>query len=270
MNNTGVDGLVQTDQNAINFSDFGGDFDLVFVNNILLDCMIEPIDKGDGTMVDQLGWGWSIREKDARSTGEYIIKNNLIDGVGGAYDATWGTGFLYHFNNEDIATANNNKSVRGKSTDQKLRQVGIDRKLTEPAEGIPYIEINDPEGYAIDNGVSSLIYKGEELIPQTDIRGVAKTGNSRDLGAFEYNGGATSVNEFKADSPIHIYLNQLTGTLCFSKEVASVQIYTSFGMSCISTAINVTFVDVRDLAKGIYIVKIMDKNGEVYSEKILK
>ena len=270
MNNTGVDGLVQTDQNAINFSDFGGDFDLVFVNNIMLDCMIEPIDKGDGTMVDPLGWGWSIREKDARSKGEYIIKNNLIDGVGGAYDATWGAGFLYHFNNEDIATANNNKSVRGKSTDQKLKQVGINRKLTEPTEGIPYIEINDPEGYAIDNGVSSLIYKGEELIPQTDIRGVAKTGNSRDLGAFEYNGVVSSVNEFKVDSQVHVYLNHLTGILYFSEEVASVQMYTSFGMPCIPSAVNVTSVNIQNLEKGIYIVRIVDKNGKVYSEKILK
>ena len=115
-----------------------------------------------------------------------------------------------------------------------------------------------------------MIYKGEELIPQTDIRGVAKTGNSRDLGAFEYNGVVSSVNEFKVDSQVHVYLNHLTGILYFSEEVASVQMYTSFGMPCIPSAVNVTSVNIQNLEKGIYIVRIVDKNGKVYSEKILK
>lgn len=268
MNNTGADGLIQTDQNAINFSDFGGDFDLVFVNNIMLDCMTEPIDKGDGTTIDQLGWGWSIREKDARSTGEYIIQNNLIDGVGGVYDATWGNGFLYYFNNEDVATANKNKNIRGKSTDQKLKQVGIDRMLTGSTEEIPYIAINDPEGYAIDNGVSSLIYKGEELIPQVDIRGVAKTGNSRDLGAFEYNEEGTSIFEFKMSSQVRMYLNQESGTVHFSDKVALVEVYTALGAACMPAATQTTSINVQNLAKGIYIVRIVDKEGKASSAKI--
>lgn len=269
MNNTGADELVLPDQTAINLSDFGGDFDLVFVNNIMLDCMTETITSGE-TVTDQLGWGWAIRETDGRSTGEYIIRNNVHDGVGGSYDETWGNGFLYYFNNTDASTTNNNKSVRGKSVDQKLLQLGIDRELTVPTEGIPYIAINSIDGYAIDNGVESLIYEGEELIPQTDIRGVAKSGFSRDLGAFEFvDGDDSGISSSEAMSQVRVFPNPVLDVLNFTEEVASVEIYSAFG-ACVSAAANVKSIDVQNLAKGIYIVKIETKDGKIYSEKIQK
>lgn len=268
MNNTGVDGLVLTDQTAINFSDFGGDFDMVFVNNIMLDCMTEAIDNGEGGTVDQLGWGWAIRETDGRSTGEYIIRNNVHDGVGGSYDATWGNGFLWYFNDADASTANQNKSVRGKSVDQKLSQLGIARVLTTSTEGVPYIAIETADGYAVDNGVESLIYEGEELIPQTDIRGVAKTGFSRDLGAFEYSDLSSAIAG-EIDPDIRAYLNSASGILHLTEQAAAVQVYSMVG-ACVAAQNDVTSVDLQNLNHGVYIVRVVTSNGDVYTCKIKK
>lgn len=265
LNNTYVDGLEQTDQNAVNISDFCGDFDWVLVNNLIL----ETVTVQGAEKATTYSWGWSVREATARSTGEYIIKNNVHDGVGGSYDATWGNGFLWNFNDEATATANGNKSVRGRSSEQKYEMLGIEGTLTFPAEGVPYIAIIDGEGYAIDGGVESLIYNGEELIPQTDIRGVAKTGYSRDLGAFEFNGEASSISLEKVLSQVRVYPNPVADVLYFTEEVASAEIYTTFG-ACVSAVSNVKSVNVQNLAKGIYVVKIETKDGKIYSEKIQK
>ena len=265
LNNTYVDCVEQVDQNAVNMSDFGGDFDMILVNNIMLETV--RIDGGEKPVT--YSWGWSVREKDARCTGEYIIKNNVYDGVGGSYDATWGEGFLWNFLDEATATANRNKSVRDKTLEQKYLQLGIGGDLTVPAEGVPYIAISDGEGYAVDGGVESLIYDGEELIPQTDIRGVAKTGYSRDLGAFEFNGEASSISLEKVLSQVRVYPNPVADVLYFTEEVASAEIYTTFG-ACVSAVSNVKSVNVQNLAKGIYVVKIETKDGIIYSEKIQK
>lgn len=266
MNNTGADDLVLTDQTAMNLTDFGGVFDIVFVNNIMLDCMTEPIVVDETKTVDQLGWGWAFREADSRTKGIYIIKNNVHDGVGGSYQESWGEGFLYHFLNEDAATANSNKNIRGKTTDQKLEQVGIDRVLTS-SEGvtIPYVQINSEEAFAIDNGVSSIIYKGEELIPQTDIRGTAIYGQRRDLGAFEYT-GLTSLSSID-ESEILISLQ--SDVLHFSNEVALAKVYSISG-SCVKSAENVKMLNVSSLESGLYIVWVQDVQGNSCARKVLK
>jgi len=269
MNNTGADGLVLADQTAINLTDFGGNFDMIFVNNILLDCMTEPITIDATTVVDQMGYGWAIRETDGRSTGTYIIQNNVVDGVGGSYSDTWGNGFLYYFLNTDAATANYNKSIRGKTTDQKLNQVGISRVLSSSESSVtPYIEINSESAYAIDNGISSLIYKGQELIPQTDMRGVPIGGSFKDLGAFEYN-SFSSVPTVKGGTQVMAFLNPWDNILYFSKEIISAKIYSISG-SCLKSASNTKSMHVESLEKGIYLVQIVDNQGNSYTHKILK
>jgi len=268
MNNTGADGLLLMDQTAMNVTDFGGDFDLIFVNNIMLDCMIEPITTPE-KVIDQQGWGWSIRETYGRSQGTYIIKNNIHDGVGGAYQESWGEGFLYHFLNEDAATANNNKSIRGKTTDQKLEQVGIARVLS--GEGtVPYIAINIEDAYAIDRGISSLIHKGVELIPQTDIVGTAIIGEFRDLGAFEFNKGGSSLPGIENDpDEISAYINPKTNILHISEEIVSAKIYSISGL-CVLTESNTESMSVDSLVKGVYVIQVVDKQGNVHSFKIMK
>lgn len=276
MNNTGVgieelgiEPLVLPDQNAINLSDFAGDFDMIWVNNVMLDCMIEPIDNGSGEMIDQQGWGWSVREKDGRCTGQYIIQNNVHDGVGGTYDETWGAGFLYMFNNTDAATANNNKGVRGKSTDQKLSQLGLGRTLVMPETGVPYVAIEAADGFAVDNGVASLMYEGEELIPQTDIRGVAIQGASRDLGAFEFDGDGSAVDVNEVASAVRVYPNPVGDVMYLTDEAASVKVYSVCG-ACVAEAYNASSLNVASLPQGVYIVKIEMEDGSVYSNKIQK
>ena len=277
MNNTGVgieelgiEPLVLPDQNAINLSDFTGDFDMVWVNNLMLDCMIdEAIIEKDGKMVDEQGWGWSIREADGRCTGQYIIQNNVHDGVGGSYQAEWGAGFLWNFNDPDTSTANNNKSVRGKTTDQKLEQLGLGRTLVVPEEGVPYVAIESAEGFAIDNGVASLIYEGEELIPQTDIRGVAISGVSRDLGAFEFDGDGSAVDVNEVASAVRVYPNPVGDVMYLTDEAASVKVYSVCG-ACVAEAYNASSLNVASLPQGVYIVKIEMEDGSVYSNKIQK
>lgn len=268
MNNTGVDGYNLADQTAVNISDFGGNFDVIFVNNVLLDCMTEPF-TASGTTVEKLGWGWAIREAGAVSTGAYIIKNNLNDGIGGSANSNTSLqGFHYHFGVG--AEVNNNKSYLGKSTEEKLSQAGISSVLsTFSGNIVPYIEINNNQGYVVDKGISSVLYKGEELIPQTDMRGVAISGTSKDLGAFELNSGISTDLENNNYLKSFAYINSDLDELLFIERVASVQIYTISGI-CVNTINNATSVNIKHLSKGVYILHITDEGGNLYSQKIRK
>ena len=98
---------------------------------------------------------------------------------------------------------------------------------------------------------------------------MAKTGYSRDLGAFEFNGEASSISLEKVLSQVRVYPNPVADVLYFTEEVASAEIYTTFG-ACVSAVSNVKSVNVQNLAKGIYVVKIETKDGKIYSEKIQK
>ena len=125
------------------------------------------------------------------------------------------------------------------------------------------------EGFAIDNGVASLIYEGEELIPQTDIRGVAISGVSRDLGAFEFDGDGSAVDVNKVASAVRVYPNPVGDVMYLTDEAASVKVYSVCG-ACVAEAYNASSLNVASLPQGVYIVKIEMEDGSVYSNKIQK
>jgi len=264
MNNTGADEK-KADQDAVNLTDFGGNFDVIFVNNIMLDRMTEPF-TADGSSVQQVGWGWTIREVGARSQGTYIVQNNLIDGIGGGYDSSWGRGFMYSF--KEGATANNNKDLSGQSTEAKLSYSGIARVLSTPSNAVtPCIEIINSGGYVVDAGVSSLTYNGEELIPQTDIRGNSISG-VKDLGAFEFGDVSTGLEQQQRNKP-YAYYNAASDAIEFEEEVAAAKVYTVSGV-CVASATNTYFIDAGNFAKGIYILVCIAKDWNIHSHKIIK
>ena len=55
------------------------------------------------------------------------------------------------------------------------------------------------------------------------------------------------------------------------EEIQSVEIYNSIGVKVVSKNVNNSeSIDIADLASGMYFVRVLDKNGNISTTKIIK
>jgi len=78
-----------------------------------------------------------------------------------------------------------------------------------------------------------------------------------------------STNEFNTDNNFKIYPNPTTDafTIEIEKEIKSVEIYSLQGQKVMTA--NTKNINVANLAKGVYFVRIEDKNNAVASHKLI-
>jgi hypothetical protein len=243
--------------------------DLVFVNNILLE------ETWSGTQGITVEAGYEevdgVRNP-IYNYKSYAVKNNIFGRVGGSYYAYWDKGFRVESDNLE----NGNRYLSDAKDDvnwaispeEKAIEVGLATELTVPENGnMPYLELIDKDGLAIDFGASSLMVKGVNVVPQTDITGFEIVGNYRDAGAFEYREdiGLKITEQKKQNFHPTLFSDQLI----FSEEIASANLYNISGV-CVLSVDNVSVVNTSYLAKGIYIVQVIDKSGKKIIQKVLK
>jgi len=266
VNNTSIRNNNDTGSQSSYFTvGWGPNVEFVFVNNILLDTNMEEV---------RTGWGFVVEESRTEAANPYRVfkrtadpTNNIHDGFGGSGDVPGG--FI-----EYVGGGNGNTFVSRdnfETMEALYLAIGLDTELTVPANGsIPYMELIDEYGLAVDGGINSVSFNGANIIPAVDIRGAEKVG-VKDIGSFEYGGVAPGVGikENSVAKVAYAYPSPFTDVINLSSEAASVKIYNVTGICCLS-AQNVSSVDASALASGIYIVKIVDKTGKTVTQKVKK
>jgi len=243
--------------------------DLVLVNNVFLEetwsgsqgITVEPGQQAAGDLKEAI--------YDYKS---YTVKNNVFGRIGGSYYTYWVKGVIPEARNLENQNRELSDAVNGigwsVSPEQKAVTLGIDTLLTKPTDGgIPYLAIINKDGLAVDYGTSSLLVGGTNIVPLTDVTGSVIYGAFRDAGAYEFR-GATGIETISQKS-VYVYPTLFSNDLYLSENTASVKLYNISGVCCL-TASNVSRVNSSGLASGLYIVKITDKAGKVFIEKVQK
>lgn len=243
-NNTGYD------QNSYFIEGFGNSFKYIMVNNLLVDRYVD-----ENTTA---GYGLVVSENPNYLSDDYTISNNILDGFGGWYETSWSDAFLCYFRDCNDGT----------NVESSMASVGLDDKLTTPATGVPYIELLSAGSLAVDKGLNSLIVGSDEMIPESDIRGVAIYNGTKDIGAYEYNDFGSGINN-SLSSGAFAYPNPFTDYLFLPDDFASVKIYNVSGICCLS-ANDVQSIDVSLLPAGVYVLKAINKNGKTFVQTVLK
>lgn len=96
--------------------------------------------------------------------------------------------------NMDDPAFTSEKEAYGNQLLSDVNQLGLTPRW-ENDNYVPYIPITATSSILIDKGlataVSTIDGVEQEIVPATDIRGIAVSGNGKDIGAFEYTGTAT-------------------------------------------------------------------------------
>lgn len=211
---------------------------LSFVNNLVQEKIWNP------DLQKYFGYGFCI------NTGTYVsptFKGNIFDNVGG-----------------DLSQV----VAQIQSADNTFGSNAADSILTFPASGVPYAKINDATSIAIDRGIDEFIL-GSNLVPLLDVRGSAKYGLSKDAGAFEYNPDFSSITKSVGNPAILAYPNPFNDIIYLSKEAASISVFDLTGVRQIN-AKNVSEIDASNLHSGLYILRVVNTDGTVLTQKMQK
>jgi len=258
VNNTSVFNNHYTNAESPYFTNGMGETDIVFVNNIFIDNIFYGDDEFTG------GWGFTFEES-AGICKSYLTENNIYDGLGGSGIESVPNGF-----HASMKTNQTNINVGGNTTvPEKFEYVGLEKELTFPDNGVPYLALVNEYGIAVEGGINSANYNDENIVPAVDIRGAERVG-TKDRGSFEYGGEAPGgIKDNFVSEKAYVYPNPFVDVLNLSGEAVSVKVYDMAGVCCLS-AQNVSSVNTSGLVSGIYIVKIVDKTGITISQKVIK
>lgn len=220
-------------------------------NNVILDARVtEDNPTGDGySLVLQGANAWGT----APANLTLDARNNYVDKPGGSLGDE---AFLGWIGNGNISSVYN-------------PALFLDEELYEPEEGtVPYLRITNAASPLIDGGVSEVLVNDVNVIPATDIRGLAVQGISKDVGAYEYQASA-SVFESKT-TQYSLYPNPFTDYISIPQGVVSVDMYDLAGRICLSQASVVERIQTTSLHPGYYIVKMQMEDGRVLTSKVQK
>ena len=80
------------------------------------------------------------------------------------------------------------------------------------------------------------------------------------------------VESVESDNEVMIYPNPANDVIFVKgEEIQSVEIYNSIGVKVVSKNVNNSeSIDIADLASGMYFVRVLDKNGNISTTKIIK
>jgi len=183
-------------------------------------------------------------------TGEKLKGSNNL--IGGSINTTYITSS--YFRTDSVA----NNNLIGWREDFYINSTLTDNS-TESVFAVPYLALNSGSK-AINFGVSS--YGDPNVVPATDVRGVAAYGAGKDLGAFEFNSPSTATTITSANDQIILYPNPVQSVLFLNaKEVLKAEIFTLNGMKIQSFENPQGGMDISGLTKGMYLIHVYTETG---------
>lgn len=236
-NETGKDGtaflIVQTPNATFNF-----------INNIAM------TDTGEAMVMFALG---GDRATDV--TGIGTITGNVVERVGGGHNLM--SAILI-----DASDGNYLAPVDGEDR-LPLSEVIKFGDVVRPAnDDAPYLPVLEGS-YNIDKGTA------HTLAPTLDVRGVGAYGDSKDAGAYEWN-GTSSIDPIRSDKiNIIAYPNPFVSVINFSQNLSFVEIFNMNGI-CVYKQNNVNSVEVSGLDRGVYIVRATALDGGTSVIRMIK
>lgn len=183
-------------------------------------------------------------------TGEKLTGSNNL--IGGNITTAYNTSSYFTTD----AVANNN--LIGWREDFFINSTLTDNS-TETVFAVPYLELNSGSK-AINFGVSS--YGDPNIVPATDVRGVAAYGAGKDVGAFEFNSPSTATTTLSGNDQIKLYPNPVQSVFYLdAKEIVKVDIFTLNGMKIQTIKNPQGGIDASGLTQGMYLIHIYTENG---------
>lgn len=153
-------------------------------------------------------------------------------------------------------------NVRNKYNDEIL----LNTTPEYTTSGIPFLPIAASNSILVNAGFST--YGTPNLVPQSDIRGQAISGSSKDAGAYEFNLISTKT-DIMTKSGIICYPNPFSEIIRFKEVVATVMLFDITGKMCIY-ATNQEQLDTSVLESGIYFLTGETTEGRKIVEKVVK
>jgi len=115
--------------------------------------------------------------------------------------------------------------------------------------------------------------KLHDLVPDLDSRGAEIYGDFKDVGAFEYNPDFTDDTSVKPlkddDNRMFVYPNPFNDCIYVSEEIESVEIFNLNGSLILSKNIR-SQINVSELKKGLYLMRLKNREGKTTVFKVLK
>ena len=163
----------------------------------------------------------------------------------------------------------------------------MDCEITNCGENSVTLRWNEPELKPDEVLVGYQVYGGVALISEDLITETEYTDNFSGRGRLNYHvlavysDGETSksynivyckqtegVGENENGTKVAVFPNPANGLVCIEGVVADeVQVYNALGQ-LVKTVRGTNEIDVADLVEGVYLVRIMDAEGKVYTNKI--
>ena len=163
----------------------------------------------------------------------------------------------------------------------------MDCEITNCGENSVTLRWNEPElkpdevlvGYQVYGGVALI---SEDLITETEytdnfsgrgrlnyhVLAVYSDGETSKSYNIVYCKQAEGVGENENGTKVAVFPNPANGLVCIEGVVADeVQVYNALGQM-VKTVRETNEIDVADLVEGVYLVRIMDAEGKVYTNKI--
>jgi uncharacterized delta-60 repeat protein len=94
----------------------------------------------------------------------------------------------------------------------------------------------------------------------------------KDFAVVRYNSGLLDTDDFSNEkNPFRIYPNPTSGILNIDSEttITQIEIYNLLGQ-LVKSNTNQNIIDIFSVNQGIYFIKVMDENGNIGSQKLLK
>lgn len=240
------------DKASVAMNSLGG-ADLILLNNLVIDQGVD--DQGNSR-----GWSWVFDELGGDFPFKSVtIKNNVMDDFGGGLGPN---SIRAALDNPD------NRNVIFTETAQK-QTVKLAFELSIPTIGVPYLPITDVSSVAVDAGLDELFIGGANVIPATDMRGASVAGDHRDIGAYEFNGNLSVIEQNKAGYRVKAYPNPFTDAIRFGSEVRVAEVFDMAGI-CRARISYATAINTEELAAGFYLVRMVDQEGVVQIQKMQK
>ena len=187
------------------------------------------------------------------------FKNNIFESVGGGENT-----MVLAFQDGGIKVGQSEDEEKGLEYIDGNTEVKLDLELIPQGDyKAPYLRLQEGS-VAIDAGYDD----GGTLVPTLDIRGVGVYNEKKDVGAYEYDNGGSSVGMMVSPS-LKVFVTNNMNTVAFSEEVANVKAFAING-AMVKDYSSVQSFDVSDWSRGAYILVVTDMEGNIYKFKVLR